>query len=37
MEGMLCKGQVLEPAQGNKYKIVNLLGAGGQGDIVNIS
>lgn len=37
MEGMLCKGQVLEPAQGNKYKIVNLLGAGGQGEVYEVT
>lgn len=36
MDGQLKAGTILESSQGNKYKIVKLLGAGGQGEVYDV-
>ena len=33
MEGQLKNGTILTSESGNKYTVVNLLGAGGQGEV----
>lgn len=36
MEGQLRKGTILTAESGNKYIVVNLLGAGGQGEVYDV-
>lgn len=36
MEGQLKKGTILTAESGNKYTIINLLGAGGQGEVYDV-
>lgn len=36
MEGQLKNGTILTSESGNKYKVVNLLGAGGQGEVYDV-
>ena len=36
MEGQLKNGTILTSESGNKYEVVNLLGAGGQGEVYDV-
>ncbi len=36
MEGQLKNGTILTSESGNKYTVVNLLGAGGQGEVYDV-
>ena len=36
MEGQVKNGTILTSESGNKYEVVNLLGAGGQGEVYNV-
>ena len=36
MEGQLKNGAILTSESGNKYTVVNLLGAGGQGEVYDV-
>ena len=36
MEGQLKNGTILTSESGNKYKVENLLGAGGQGEVYDV-
>ena len=36
MEGQLKNGTILTSESGNKYKVVSLLGAGGQGEVYDV-
>ena len=36
MDGQIKNGTILTSESGNKYKIVNLLGAGGQGEVYDV-
>ncbi len=36
MEGQLKNGAILTSESGNKYMVVNLLGAGGQGEVYDV-
>ena len=36
MEGQLKNGTILTSESGNKYEVVSLLGAGGQGEVYDV-
>lgn len=36
MDGQLKNGTILTSESGNKYTVVNLLGAGGQGEVYDV-
>lgn len=36
MEGQLKNGTILTSESGNKYKVISLLGAGGQGEVYDV-
>lgn len=36
MDGQLKNGMIMTSESGNKYKIISLLGAGGQGEVYDV-